>query len=175
MRRLVPLFALVFAGAPAAADEAPKLSAEQRVLDHMVGTWEEVMSNKEAEWTPTAGTAKSVTTRAWALGGKFTRASGTWESAKIEFLHLMSYDEHAKVYRSWYFDAGGNMPRSMLAGTWDEKTRTLTFHDKDDAGHTTVGTHTFVDKDHREWTVVTKNADGKVMLDMAGKCVRRKE
>ncbi len=159
----------------ALAEDPPKLSAEMRVLDAFIGTWDEVVSNKPTEWTSTAGKSTAVTKRAWILGGQFFRGEGTWQPAKTEFLHLMSYDADAKAYRSWYFDAAGAMPRGVFRGTWDEKTRTLASRETDEAGNTSVGTNTVTDKDHTEWTLVTKNPDGKVVLDMAGKCTRRKE
>ena len=32
-----------------------------------------------------------------------------------------------------------------------------------------------VDKDHTDWRLVTKSPDGKILLDLTGKCTRRKE
>src|SRR5690242_1809103 len=81
------------------ADDSVKPSAEIGVLEDMIGTWDEVMTNKATEWTPKAEKSTAVTKRTWALGGKFMRADGAWQPAKTEFLHLMSYDPEAKVYR----------------------------------------------------------------------------
>ena len=159
----------------AMAEDAPKPSAELRVLEDLIGTWDEVMSNKVTEWTPMAETATAVTKRIWSLGGKIIRCEGAWQPAKNDFLHLMSYDPEAKVYRSWYFDAAGNMPRESMAGAWDMKSKTVTWTSIDKAQNKTVGTHKIVDKDHSEWTMVVTNPDGKVVLDFAGKCTRRKE
>src|SRR5207237_165726 len=123
----------------------------------MIGTWDEVLTNKPTEWMPKAERSTTVTKRGWSLGGQFIRAEGTWQPAKTEFIHLMSYDPQAKVYRSWYFDAGGTMPRGSVRGSWDEKTRTIYWRDTDEAGNKTQGTHKIIDKDHSEWTVVTTN------------------
>src|ERR1041385_1074327 len=102
-----------------AAQDSPKPSAELRVLEDLIGTWNEVMTNRPTEWAPKAEKATAVTKREWSLAGKFIRAEGAWQPAKTDFLHLMSYDPEAKAYRSWYFDASGSMPRGSMAGTWD--------------------------------------------------------
>jgi hypothetical protein len=159
----------------ATADDPPTPSAELRVLEDMLGTWDEVMTNKPTEWKPKTETATAVTKRTWSLGGKFIRGDGAWQPARNEFLHLMSYDPDAKAYRSWYFDSSGAMPGGMTRGTWDAKTKTLSWTGTDEAGNKTVGTHKIVDKDHTEWTMVVTASDGKVLLDFTGKCARRKE
>ena len=66
------------------------------------------------------------------------------------------------------------MPRAVTKGTWDEKTRTLTFRDTDEAGNKALSHHKFIDKDHSEWTFVITSPTGTVLLDMNGKCTRRK-
>src|SRR5205807_2357052 len=178
MHKLVIAFAvLVVFGrlGTATADDSPKPSAELRVLEDMIGTWDEVMTNKPTEWMPKAEKSTAVTKRVWSLGGKFIRGEGAWQPAKIEFLHLMTYDPDARAYRSWYYDAGGSMPRGSAKGEWNAQSKTITWADTDDAGNKTIGTHKIVDKDHSEWTMVVKNRDGKVVLDLSGKCTRRKE
>lgn len=174
---VISLAALMVSGfrGSGTADDLPKPSAELRSLEDMIGAWDEVMTNKPTDWTPKAETATAVTKRTWSLGGKFLRGDGAWQPAKTEFLHLMSYDPDAKVYRSWYFDASGAMPRGSMTGTWDAKSKTLTWTGADEAGNKTVGTHKIIDKDHTEWTMVVKTRDGKVVLDFTGKCKRRKE
>jgi hypothetical protein len=141
----------------------------------MVGTWDEVMTNKETEWTPKAEKSTAVTRRTWALGGKAIRGEGAWQPAGNEFLHVLGYDPEAKVYRSWYFDAAGSMPRTHTTGTWDAKSRTMNWSSADDAGNKVTGTHKIIDRDHTEWTMVVTSPAGKVLLDLTGKCTRRKE
>jgi hypothetical protein len=92
-----------------------------------------------------------------------------------QFFHLMSYDPQAKAYRAWYFDASGTMPAGLSKGEWDAKTKTLKWTDRDEAGDKTVGWHKIIDKDHTEWAMSVTNPDGKVVLDLSGKCTRRKE
>jgi hypothetical protein len=155
--------------------DEPAKPPELHVLDDMVGTWDEVMTNKEAEWTPKAERSTSITKKTWTLGGTVLRQEGTWNPAKTDFLSLVTYDPAAKIYRTWYFDAAGGMPRGSTLGTWDEKARTMTWTGTDENGFKSVGKVKIVDKDTHEWTVVTTNPDAKVMLDLAGKCTRRKE
>jgi hypothetical protein len=161
--------------ANATADDAPKASAESRVLEKYIGTWDEVMTNKPTEWVPKVEKSTALTKRAWALGGNFVRGVGKWQPANTEFLHLVAYDPVAKAYRSWYFDAGGEMPRVQVTGTWDEKAGIMTWRGADEAGNKTVGTHKFIDKDRQAWTLVVSDPNGKVVLDLAGQCTRRKE
>lgn len=176
-RLLIALGLVVVAGAArtAPADDLPKPSPELRVLEPLIGTWDEVMTNKATEWMPKAEKSTSVTKRAWSLGGHVIRGEGTWMPAKNDFLHLMSYDPEAKVYYTWYFDAGGGMPRGVTKGTWDEKTWMMTWHETDAAGNKSVGTTKVIDKDHTEWALVVTDPNGTVVLDLTGKCTRRKE
>lgn len=95
--------------------------------------------------------------------------------AKTEFLHLISYDPEAKAYRSWYFDAEGTAPNSVTKGTWDEKSRTVSYTDTDAAGNKAVSTHRIKDKNHSEWKLLVTSPTGTVLLDMSGACTRRKE
>jgi len=169
----VVLLATGFAGT--AADDPTKPSPELLVLEDMIGIWDEVMMNKATEWTPKAEKSTTITKRTWSLGGMFIRGEGSWQPAKTDFLHLMSYDPLVKVYRTWYFDASGNMPRVEMIGTWDAKSKTLTHTGTDKAGNKTISTTTIVDKDHTRWTMIVTDPDGKVVLDFTGKCTRRKE
>jgi len=157
------------------AQEATPTSPELQVLEKWVGTWDEVMTNKPTEWLPTAGTSTTVNTRAWAIGGKFVRGEGQWEPAKTKYLHLMTYDPAVGKYRSWYFDSANSIPREIVTGTWDETTATMTWEGVDENGIRTKGTHRIVDEDHQEWSVTATSRAGVVLMDLSGKCTRRKE
>lgn len=174
---IIGLFSLAFLCSPVAvsADEPAKPVPELRVLEDMIGTWDEVMSNKATEWLPKAERSAAVTKKNWSLGGKVIRMEGVWMPAKTEFLSLVSYDPATKEYRTWYFDSAGGQPRGSVRGTWDDKTRTMTWTGTDEAGNKTVGKSKIIDRDTHEWTVVTTNPDGKVVLDISAKNTRRKE
>src|SRR5207253_2689959 len=85
---LLAVVALVVPGSSAAvrADEPARPMPELTVLEQMVGTWDEVVTHKPAEWTPQGGTQKAVTKKGWALGGRFLRMEGTWQPEKTEFV-----------------------------------------------------------------------------------------
>jgi hypothetical protein len=154
------------------ADDPPKLPPELKLLEPMVGTFDEVLTNKPAEWTPMGGRATSVTKKTWSLGGRFLRTDGAWD--KTEFISFLTYDPATMEFRTWYFDAGGAFPRGTLHGTWDEKTRTITWSGTDEFGNKTVGKTRIIDQDTHEWTVLTTDKAGKVLLDLVGRNTRRK-
>jgi hypothetical protein len=174
---MISLVSLAFLCSPVAvsADEPAKPAPELRVLEDMIGAWDEVMSNKPTEWLPKAERSEAVTKKNWSLGGKFIRMEGVWKPAKTEFLSLVSYDPATKEYRTWYFDSAGGQPRGSVRGTWDDKTRTMTWTGTDEAGNKTVGKSRIVDRDTHEWTFVTTDPQGKVVLDISAKNTRRKE
>jgi hypothetical protein len=92
---------------------------------------------------------------------------------KNEFLHLMTYDPQRKEYRQWYYDKDNLVPQ-VYRGKWDEATQTFTFTGTLADGIRSTGQQKFVDKDSFTWTLVAKDGTGKVVLDMEGKCVRKK-
>jgi hypothetical protein len=148
---------------------------ELRVLEATVGTFDEVMTSKPAEWTPKAERSTSVTRKTWALGGRFIRMEGVWDPAKTEFVSYLTYDPSKKEYRTWYFDSGGGFPRGVARGTWDEASRTITWAGTDESGNKSSGKTTVVNRDTHEWTVTVTDPSGMVMLDIQGKKTRRKE
>jgi hypothetical protein len=172
---IVVMFTLIVLGSPRAvnADEPPP--PELKMLSHMIGTWDEVVTNKPAEWTPKAGRATSVTRKAWSLGGRFMRMDGAWSPAKTEFVSFLAYDPATKEFRSWYFDSAGAFPRGTLHGTWDDKNRTIHWSGSDEFGNKSVGTHKIIDKDTHEWMAVTTDKNGKVLIDLQATNKRRKE
>lgn len=174
---LLAVVALVLSGSPAAvrADEPAKPVPELKVVELMVGTWDEVVTQKPAEWTPQGGTQKAVSKKAWALDGKFLRMEGSWNPGKVEFVSYLTYDPATKEYRHWYFDSGGSFPRGTAHGAWDEKTRTMTWTSTDEFGNKSVGKTKIIDKDTHEWTVTVTDPNGKLMLDLHSKNTRRKE
>ena len=125
---------------------------ELRVLEDMIGTWDEVMTVQPVEAGAKAETRASVTKRAWSLGGKLIRSDGAWQNPTTEFLYLISYDAPAGVYRCWYFDSADAMQKDPMTGTWDAKSRTLTWTSTDAADNQTVAKHEIIDKDRHDWT-----------------------
>lgn len=175
--RLVFVAALTVPLSPAVgrSQEPGKPGPELKVLEQMIGTWDEVVTQKPAGWTPDGGRQAAVSKKAWALGGKFLRMEGTWNPGKTEYTSYLTYDPDTKGYRHWYFDSGNSFPRGTVRGTWDEKTRTLTWAETDEAGNKSVGKTKIIDNDTHEWTVVVTDPAGKLMLDLHSKNTRRKE
>jgi len=157
----------------AAADE-PKQSAELKVLDGMIGTWDEVVTHKPSVWVPKEVKMTSLTKKSWSLGNKYVRMEGSFQPEKVDFLALMTFDANVKAYRAWYFDGHGTTP-SPVPGVWDDKTQALTMSGKDEFGYKVVSVHRFINKDRHEWTYVITSPEGKLMLDMEGNCTRHKE
>ena len=162
---------VVTCGAKAQEPDSPEL----KVLAKLIGTWDDQYAVEPNDNLPEGQKATAVTRRQWALDGKYVLGQGTWEPAKTAYAHLVTYDGFAGVYRSWYFDASGTMPRAVSTGTWDEKTQMLNWSETHEDGHTMTSYHKFVDDDHQEWALTLKGPDGEIVLSMKGTSTRRKE
>ena len=171
---LFAAFLLAVSFAAARAEDPPKPSPELKILGRMVGTWDEVLTNKPTEWIPTANRSTSITKKSWALDNRFVKMEGVWNPAKTEFVSYAAFDPATKEYRQWYFDASGVMPRGNTRGTWDERTKTINWTGTDESGNKTISKTRYIDDDTHEWTVVTTDPKGKVVLDLHGKNTRRK-
>ncbi len=154
------------------ADEAAAKSSELQVLDRYVGTWDETVVIKPALWTPEKTTSSTTTTRKWILNGRMMENKGAW-TPEDEFLHLMTYDPKQNEFRQWYYDKDNLVPQEYK-GRWDAATQTFTFTGTLADGIQSTSQQHFVDKDTFTWTLVAKDQTGKVVLDMEGKCVRKK-
>ena len=110
----------------------------------------------------------------WILRGRMLQHKVVWSPFDIEALAVMTYDAEGKVYRHWYFDSTGAIPRGAGSGKWDESTQTLTWKGTSAAGITTTQAHRFIDKDTLEWMVLVKDSNGKVHLNMTAEAKRKK-
>ena len=178
MQNRTTVFAVVIivtslVSATRAQDSALEKSPELKVLNRYVGSWEETAIAKPALWTPERTTSTTTTTRRWILNGTMIENKGAWLPGKNEFLHLMTYDPQRKEYRQWYFDKDNLAPQAYR-GKWDEATQTFTFTGTLADGIRSTSQQRFVDKDTFTWTLLAKDQTGKVVLDMEGKCVRKK-
>ena len=154
------------------ADEPGAKSPELQVLDRYVGTWDETVVVKPALWTPEMTTASTTTTRKWILNGRMIENKGAW-ATENEFLHLMTFDPKQNEYRQWYYDKENLVPLEYK-GRWNAATQTFTFTGTLADGIKSTSQQQFVDKDTFTWTLVAKDSTGTVVLDMEGKCVRKK-
>ena len=85
---------------------------------------------------------------------------------------MFTYDPVRKEYRFWHFLLGGFV--NQWSGQWDEAAKILSLHADIGNGITSTGTMHSIDKDHREFHAVAKDADGKVYHDIQGILTRRK-
>jgi hypothetical protein len=165
----------LLSGLPSEAQETTPIqqSPELKVLQQFIGSWEQQIVAKPAEWTPEKTTMGLTTKVEWILGGRMLEIEAAWSPNNLEGLALMTYDAEEKVYRMWYFDSNGGIPRGETRGKWDEATKTFTWESSPVNGNTTTQFHRFIDKDTHEWTMVVKDGTGKVCLDMESKAKRK--
>ncbi len=76
------------------------------------------------------------------------------------------------MYRMWSFLSNGST--SEAAGTWDEKTRTMTSISRKD-GTTTTTTAKFSDNGIEEWMFTITNQNNEVVGRFGGTNTRRKQ
>lgn len=150
---------LVIASRSHAQDRPPK-PPELKVLERFVGTWDAEMISKPAAWTPKEVKTTGTNKYEWVLDGRFlqdTEQNGDGS----EVFGLWTFDATAKIYRGWFFGSEGNVVE--WKGQWDEGLRM-----EADLGNGVVltGVNRFPDKDTYEWTLVAKDKDGKVYLDV---------
>ena len=157
----------------AKAEDPPKRAAELQVLDHFVGTWDIEVTIKQPGQREI--TNKGVETRKWSHGGKFVVfENGSLESEEnSEFHMLVTYDPATKTYPGVMMFGPG---RSIVTGTWDAATSTMTFNGKSpEDGGTFVFKNRFPDKDHSESSGILKNGKGEVFMEQTQKQTRRKK
>ena len=144
------------------------------VLQRRVGTWITETTIKKAEWTPEEQTFKGEETTRWILDKSVQMHEGWKKPGDLKITGLLLYDKQEKVYRSWHFDNKGVFPRSETTGDYDDKTKTL--HARSDLGngnrlHAKL---VFTNKDRIDWTMVIRNDDGRLMMDMVAHLTRKK-
>jgi len=149
------------------ADDAPKRSEELQVLDSYIGTWDCIVTNKT-----TAKESNTVEERRWSRKGTFVLFENFDPTTKKESHYLMTYDPNAKAYRTCYIDDSTTI---SLLGTWDARTKTMTWRGKDGNDNRVSGAERFIDKDNLQWSLVFRNPDGKVVAELSGKQTRRKK
>ena len=166
---------LLLSGLPSEAQETTPnpLSPELKPLQRFIGSWEQQVVSKPAEWTPDKTTMTCPVTVNWILRGRMIEHRCVWSPGKRHGLCLMAYDAENKEYRQFYFDSNGGIPRGENRGKWDEATKTFTWTGRLANGIMTTQAHQFIDNDRQEWTLVFKDSTGKVCLDMEAKAKRK--
>lgn len=126
------------------------------------------MTSKPTEQHPNETKMTGLTTNEWVLEKRFLQSKSCRQPGRQEFLQLWTYAPIKNGYRSWFFNSQGHA--AEWSDQWDEGSKT--FSGKSGTGSVRKG-H-FIDKDTIEWTLVAKDKDGKVFLDLEAKQTRRK-
>lgn len=152
----------------------PPKPAELKILNRFLGNWDTEVVSKPAEWSPKEFTSKGVSSFEWMLDGRFMKnSSKAVAPEKAESFQLMTYNPVAKKYFMWFFDSSGTV--SEAEGTWDAENATLTWTSQPDENLTAVNRIRFTDKDSIAWTMLIRDKNNKIYLDLRGKMARKKE
>jgi len=148
-------------------------SPQLAVLARRIGTWETKTKIKPCVWVPQGHETIGVETVRWTLGGQLLEGRQNDPTTGIEQLSLMTYDARDQVYRTWFFGANGNLPRSETVGHWDKATETLTFTSEAKDEFVSVVQMRLIGNDIVSWKGVWKDKAGQVLLDVEGTATRR--
>src|SRR5262245_16030345 len=165
--------ALFFTSLETASAQPPAKPAELRVLDRLVGKWRYEWESKPTESDPKGSKGSGTSINEWILDGWFQQHKGKGDDAPHDILEVWTYDELTKTYRAWGFMAPG-ANHYEATGTWDEKSKTLSYKGKGPGDVTTESTMRFIDQDNRVGTRVAKDATGKIVQDTRFKLTREK-
>lgn len=117
--------------------------------------------------------SKGVETIGWIFGKKIIQGKYKHQPGNVESTFLETYDSQAEVFRSWYFDSNGNHPRGETTGQWDEESKTMTYKSTDPKQVTGIMTLRFVSPDRIDWHRVWREKDGRIVMEIDGRLIRR--
>jgi len=155
------------------AKEIPELAQ----LSQFAGAWDIEVTVEPGDGSK-GSTSKGTSTGEWILGGRFLQQSWTVEETEgfpgLKGTTLRTYDPERKLYRSWTFHSSGYTQADR--GTWDEKARTFTWTGRDRTRDLTTTTKSsFPEEGQEQWSIVTKDSEGKVVVEVTGKSTRRED
>lgn len=150
-------------------------------LEPIVGSW--TLENRF--WmTADAPVQTSTATceRHWILGGRFVEENvkGTWEGQPFDGRGIYGYDNHKKIYHSYWVDTMATACMTST-GTCTADGKTITYEGvfpnpfagmKDDKFKTTIQ---IVNNDKHVFTMYLPGADGKVFKHFESTYTRKKE
>jgi hypothetical protein len=165
MRLAITVLAVASIAGTVRAEDTTKRSAELRVLDLFVGTWDIKTTVK-----PTGGEATTnddVSIRSWSKGGKFVIFDDPNED---ELVMPITYDPASKSYPGVMMIGSG---QGRVTGTWDEDTQTMHFLIENANRTTYKGTHRFIRDGYAEASGKITNPAGDVLLELSWNQTRR--
>ncbi len=145
-----------------------RLSPELKILHKFVGNWQ----GSTTEWTPERFSGPLTTSCRSILGGQFTLTK-VMASNGNGYISVSTYDGTFRGYRKWRF--GWRGLGQEAEGTWDDKTRTMTWRSDLGHGETSVETVRYLEDKTVKWSVITRYDSGNIPLQMAGKYARVKQ
>jgi hypothetical protein len=148
------------------------LSPQLAVLGRRVGTWTTAIRIKPCLSVPQGLESTGTETVRWTVGGQLLEARSL-SSDGVEQLSLMTFDARDRVYRSWFFGTNGNIPRGQTIGKWDATTEVLTFENQPQDEFDSVFRIKLIGNDEVRWQGVTKDKDGRILLDAQGSARRK--
>lgn len=166
---VVSTFVLADDVAVGPAREIPELQP----LNRFAGSWDTRMTVRVAGTPGEPASVQGTSKAEWVHGGRFLRqawsyrASGTLPAGSGST--MMTYDPEAKVYRSWMFFSSGATLESQ--GRWNPQSNTFTWTGRNGRSTTTA---TFKEDGTEHWSMVEKDATGKVLSEASGVNTRRK-
>ena len=150
-----------------AADPPP----EQKVLDHLLGNWDQTYTILEAAWTSEREEGTGTASCSRILNGRFIQVKFE-QSGGTTGLILETYDAQRGCYRRWDFNSSGFSAEHT--GEWNADAKCMTWTRSLKDGRTSTITDRFVRDDTIEWSAVQKDRNGKVHFRVEGKNTRAK-
>lgn len=195
-RKLLSGFVLILVAALLCAPPALRVAdaekdkdrpAELKPLDRWVGQWDMEATMKANEFNPQGGKSTFTSTIKWGINGRFLQCDAVGEGVsgdrkfKDAFTWTCTWDQHLSAYASvtcWANVGGGGDFWGMTdraTGQWDEAAKTLTLKSTDAANGTTMtSVTTWADADNHSFVSRMTDGNGKVVMEMTGKCKRKK-
>lgn len=146
---------------------------ELKVLEKRLGTWVTETRTKPGVWNPDGAEAKGEETVVWALDKNLIIGRGESHPGDVESTSIMAFDPRSHVFRFWYFDNQGVLPRGESTGKWDETTQTLTLNGTNPEGISLVSTIRFVGDDAQQWSAIWKDQRGQILMEMESRVTRK--
>jgi formylglycine-generating enzyme required for sulfatase activity len=149
---------------------APVPRTADEVMHALAGVWKQEITQKVFDGKPVNRKFNEHAVIDWIAGKKFLKQRKQdkgWPNDLIVY----GFDPAKNEFRSWYFDAKGDM-RGPGSGRWDPATKTLTLTDLPRDDMHSIKTIRFEEGGAVTWELVHRHKDGKVLWEFAGKMTR---